>query len=685
MPSPARIVLLSTLLFGCNALQAAGLEQQPLAAGWECKVLTERDDIWLRTHYQGQPQFDFRIGAGGSLAEIRQLKGKKPLAMLATSPYGRLADQQLQWTLAAESLTRKLPGVPASGWVYQVAQGLTHDNGPAPTVAALVSDSGCQVDVYATPKEQYRPEHRTVWSGSFPTLTRYKVIGPGALAIRQVLRVSGAKVEGRLVTLKNIRLQTSLPLLKPQFNSVGLGLDNQHTPLRSYRIGPSFPAFADWPQDKAHPLLLAYDGKSLSDRPAVAVGTSSQKPCKQDADGCNGEFGELRLNLFEATGALTLLPTTQLPQLNTGDMLDQTLLLYPSYGMGATQHEALNWMMAQIPRPRVVPTEQIKDPKLKLIATKLAFFEDAPGLRSNRLAQALNLVSIPEQLVQPAADTDNGPPYRMSVVSSSQLLDIADASKDDGTPALQARYRPVAAEHQRWSLLRDVNGNYSIVNRYTGKCLEPENSSRLAQIPILQQTCHNGVAQKWSLRPTITGHWEISNASSSLCLDAANGSREPGAPMQQWPCHGRDSQRWKIEEVDAGGKLTGTRFHPFTEGGFSGPRLTLGKKGDSYWATSAALPPGYTVQASWALALPRSNGARPLYECRNGDNTFLSHDGGCEGALYNGITDWIYNAPLPASLPLYRCIDRTSKAYFLSNSKQCDDQQLDQVLGFVLR
>ena len=684
MPLPARPALSLLLLVASPTLLAAGLDEQKLAPGWECRVTSDRDDIWLKTLYKKQPQFDFRIGAGGSLAEIRQLKGKKPQALLATSPYGRLADQQVQWSLAAEKLVRKLPGVPASGWTYQVAQGLGYDNGYAPTVAVLVNEDGCQVDIYATPKEQYRPEQRGVWQGSFPNLTRYRVIGPGALAVRQVLRVSGAKADGKLTALENVRLQTSIPLIKPQFNQIGLGLDIHHQPKRSYRIGASFPAFADWSQDKSDPLLLAYDSKSLSERAALIVGSSSQPPCRQTASGCN-DYGELRLNLFEATGTLTLLPATLLPTLNTGDMVDQSYLLYPAQGIGAAEHETLSWMQAQVPRPRVVPADQISSAKLGVIAAKLAFFEDAPGLRSNRLGRALNLNNVPEQLVQEAPALESSPPYRFSVVSSSQLLDIADASADDGTPALQAPYRAIAELHQRWSLLRDISGNFSIVNRDSGKCLEPENGAKVARTQIQQNTCHNGNSQKWSLRPTITGHWEIANAPSGLCLDAANGSREPGAPMQLWPCNGRDPQRWKIEEVDDNGKLNGKRFHPFTEGGFSGPRLSQGRNGNAWWVTSAALPPGYSAQSSWALALPRSPGARPLHECRRGDNNFVSNSVECEGATYNGITDWIYNAPLPGALPLYRCIDRDSKAYFLANSKLCEGQTLDQVLGFVLR
>lgn len=684
--SPRQYLPVLLLSLPSAASWAVGLEDMKLAANWECKVITEQDDIWLKTYFKGQPQFDYRIGAGGSIAEMRSLKGKKPQALLAPSPYGRLADQQVQWTAIAQNLSRKLPNVPASGWQYQVAQGVAYDNLYVPTVAVLVKSSGCQVDVFSIPKEQYRPEQRTQWQGSFPNLTSYRIVGAGALALRQVVRISGARVEGKPAALTNLRLQTSLPLAKNLFNTLGLGLDTEQQPRRSFGIGTSLPAFADWKQDKSDPLLLAYDAKGLADKTGLLFGGSSQAPCRQSDTGCE-DFGEQRLNLFEASNSLNLLPSTLLPSVTPGDMLDQTLLLYPHYGLQTLSRPDLNWLLVQIPRPRLVPAGQQKAAGLSVIAAKLAFFEDTPGLRSNHLARALNLNNLPQQLTQAntgGAD-DTATYYRLSAVSSSQLLDIADASLDDGAPSLQSPFRSNAARHQRWSLSRDVSGNFSIGNQFSGKCLEAEDSSKKPGIQVQQFSCHNGSSQKWTLRPLITGQWEIMATSSNLCLDAAGGSREAGAAMQLWPCNGRDQQKWVIDEVDHKGKPTGRRFHPFSEGAFSGPRLTQGSRDNRYWTTSAVLPASYGSLGSWGLAAANSNGARPVYECRNGDNNFLSLDAGCENQTYTGITDWLYATPVPGALPLYRCKQRESGAYFVANNRNCDGQTLDKLLGFVMR
>lgn len=680
--TPRRYSAVLLLPFFSSGSWSAGLEEMKLAPEWECKVITEQDDIWLKTYFKGQAQFDYRIGAGGSVAEMRALKGSKPLALLAASPYGRLADQQVQWTVIGEKLSRKLPNVPASGWQYQVAQGIAHDNLYAPTVAILVKPSGCQVDVFSIPKEQYRPEQRAHWQGSFPNLTSYRIVGAGALALRQVVRISGARVEGKPLTLGNLRLQTSLPLAKDLFNTLGLGLDKQPAPVRSFAVGSGLPAFADWKQDKSDPLLLAYNSKGLADKPGLILGSSNQAPCRQGGNSCE-DFGEQRLNLFEASNSLNLLPSTLLPGVTPGDMLDQTMLLYPHYGLQTLSRTDLNWLMAQIPRPRLVPVGQQKMVGLSVIAAKLAFFEDTPGLRSNHLARALNLNSLPPQLTQ--SDDSATQYYRLSVVSSSQLLDIADASLDEGAPTLQSPFRSQATRHQRWALNRDISGNFSISNLYSGKCLEAEDSSNKPGIQVQQFSCHQGSSQKWTLRPLITGQWEIMATGSKLCLDAAGGSREPGAAMQLWPCNGRDPQKWVIDEVGTTGKPTGRRFHPFNEGTFSGPRLTQGMQGNRFWTTSAVLPAGFSKQGSWGLADSNTDGTRAVYECRNGENNFLSLDAGCENQTYTGITDWLYATPIPGALPLYRCRQRESGAYFVANNRNCDGQTLDKLLGFVMR
>ena len=70
-------------------------------------------------------------------------------------------------------------------------------------------------------------------------------------------------------------------------------------------------------------------------------------------------------------------------------------------------------------------------------------------------------------------------------------------------------------------------------------------------------------------------------------------------------------------------------------------------QGNRFWTTSAVLPAGFGKQGSWGLADSNTDGTRAVYECRNGENNFLSLDAGCENQTYTGITDWLYATPIP--------------------------------------
>ena len=73
--TPRRYSAVLLLPFFSSGSWSAGLEEMKLAPEWECKVITEQDDIWLKTYFKGQAQFDYRIGAGGSVAEMQQTTG----------------------------------------------------------------------------------------------------------------------------------------------------------------------------------------------------------------------------------------------------------------------------------------------------------------------------------------------------------------------------------------------------------------------------------------------------------------------------------------------------------------------------------------------------------------------------------------------------------------------------------
>lgn len=45
-----------------------------MSPGYSCEAFVYQNDVWLRSYYLGAGNFDFRIGAGGVVAEFRDNK-----------------------------------------------------------------------------------------------------------------------------------------------------------------------------------------------------------------------------------------------------------------------------------------------------------------------------------------------------------------------------------------------------------------------------------------------------------------------------------------------------------------------------------------------------------------------------------------------------------------------------------
>ena len=84
---------------------------------------------------------------------------------------------------------------------------------------------------------------------------------------------------------------------------------------------------------------------------------------------------------------------------------------------------------------------------------------------------------------------------------------------------------------------------FSFFNAHTHMCLEPQNDSMVAGMPIVQKPCKASGAQEWIY--VLDGSEEaFKNAQTGLCLDARGGAANH-TPVQQWPCNGISNEKWE--------------------------------------------------------------------------------------------------------------------------------------------
>jgi hypothetical protein len=98
-----------------------------------------------------------------------------------------------------------------------------------------------------------------------------------------------------------------------------------------------------------------------------------------------------------------------------------------------------------------------------------------------------------------------------------------------------------------------ATGRQNIVNRYSGKCLQPQSLAPGAL--IIQRTCGYGTSQKWVAVPIgTTGYVQLRNEASGLCLDLQSNSEadvHAGTLAQQFWCSTEfTSEYWNRSPAD---------------------------------------------------------------------------------------------------------------------------------------
>src|SRR5580692_10747574 len=71
-------VFLTLSLLGLKAIASdftdtAPINTMSLASGWTGTIFTNDNDLWIRSYENGVGMYDYRIGAGGAVSEMREV------------------------------------------------------------------------------------------------------------------------------------------------------------------------------------------------------------------------------------------------------------------------------------------------------------------------------------------------------------------------------------------------------------------------------------------------------------------------------------------------------------------------------------------------------------------------------------------------------------------------------------
>ena len=124
---------LLTISVSCSCLTSG-------QAQWSWQAFTYQNDVWMRTFDGGEPMFDYRLGAGGSVAEVRNIPNGFQ-RLLSPTFNGELTDRVVQYTTWSNSVVNVVPGLPAFEHRFNVTQAGTFDGLLSPTMSVVLVPS----------------------------------------------------------------------------------------------------------------------------------------------------------------------------------------------------------------------------------------------------------------------------------------------------------------------------------------------------------------------------------------------------------------------------------------------------------------------------------------------------------------------------------------------------------------
>ncbi|MGW6505270.1 hypothetical protein [Nonomuraea angiospora] len=355
------------------------------AKGWTWKLLTEGTDVWQRNSWKGREQFDFRLGGGGCIPQMRHCPtGYRPL--LSPTYEGEETDRVMQavlWGLNVEAATNVLDRR------WNVNQAGTRPGAYQRTVR-VERTTPTATDVWTIADRQWYAELVADFAGSdaVPQLTRYTRLSNGTLEIRRVIRLPKVVNAGTTVANVEFYLENWLPFLRSAdaFTALALRLDANGDPSEWYRAGQNIPYYPWTPTSTTSGYAMVYQEGAHRTTPNVAV-VFSKNPGTKHAT--SAVFENVRNSMDWDTG-IGILPGAHIIGGEADSILDYTIRIVPNGGTSAGLVTDLNAQVAAIRPPALYGPSYALSGELGSIAGRLrGYLTSAEGTRTNHLAPLL--------------------------------------------------------------------------------------------------------------------------------------------------------------------------------------------------------------------------------------------------------------------------------------------------------
>jgi hypothetical protein len=315
----ALVVLLSFLILRPAAAQAGCVIRFPNSP-WSWRVFGYNNDLWMRSSSNNVEQFDFRIGAGGCVAEMRACYLNYQSLLCPASVNGALPgrDNVLQWVMWAGATTDGSADW-GSGAIrrWNINQAGGHDAiSLVNAVQVSATTQSCSIEIYVQADQQFMSGYNAIFRSaqgpdSVYQSVRYDLLDKGILKITHSSVIPAIHRTNSLVPVDDRPGDDRYAYFENwnafyaadggKFNGVARRLHRDGSPSWWYQFGHNIPHYRGEPLSATDGYAVAFKSGGYADGSWPVVGVVFGKRDLVKAGATGGEASS-QLNLFEAHG-----------------------------------------------------------------------------------------------------------------------------------------------------------------------------------------------------------------------------------------------------------------------------------------------------------------------------------------------------------------------------------------------
>jgi len=386
----------SSSVQGVQSTQGAQAASDVLSPQFQCIAYKNSLGIWIGVTKNGQAFYDFRVGAGGAIAEFRRFNGEPSSILMGPSYPGNLTDRVIQqslWSFKVQNpnpsaaLLQKMGGQTP---MLNVNQAGSATNTLTPTSWVEVEASTCTLRVFSIPQSEWMAENQNWWNSAYAMASEYKIVGDGQLRVRNLIMplyfvASGALVNGQgtygnQTTLPDLTLSTWVPF-GSEFQYAANHLNSGGSPDWYYSLGNL--GQNNFPVTSTYGFSVALDGKDSQTgfNVGLVFGTKSVTcvyPSKVTS--CAAENISFALTSLGSDGPI-LVPNIYIRSaVPIGTLIDKTYFIFPFEGTTSSTETNLEQLAGTLNGPKVyypgaLPTQDAFINKIQLLIHKGATYQ----------------------------------------------------------------------------------------------------------------------------------------------------------------------------------------------------------------------------------------------------------------------------------------------------------------------